>query len=140
MKIKKVASKSRSSIKASTRAIRSRRAIKAGEEFEDDMIDEAPVVDDVEDEVEDVEIAPEATELLFEVEDVAELVAEVTGEDVTVDADENVVEFTIGDDEVYTVEPDDDAELVESAKACRRKPVKASRRVTKRSIRKTSRR
>lgn len=139
MKIKKVASKSRSSIKASTRAIRSRRAIKAGEEFEDDMIDEAPVVDDVEDEVEDVEIAPEATELLFEVEDVAELVAEVTGEDVTVDADENVVEFTIGDDEVYTVEPDDDAELVESAKACR-KPVKASRRVAKRSIRKTSRR
>lgn len=139
MKIKKVASKSRSSIKASTRAIRSRRAIKAGEEFEDEMIDEAPVVDDVEDEVEDVEIAPEATELLFEVEDVAELVAEVTGEDVTVDADENVVEFTIGGDEVYTVEPDDDAELVESAKACR-KPVKASRRVAKRSIRKTSRR
>lgn len=139
MKIKKVASKSRSSIKASTRAIRSRRAIKAGEEFEDEMIDDAPVVDDVEDEVEDVEIAPEATELLFEVEDVAELVAEVTGEDVTVDADENVVEFTIGDDEVYTVEPDDDAELVESAKSCR-KPVKASRRVAKRSIRKTSRR
>lgn len=139
MKIKKVASKSRSSIKASTRAIRSRRAIKAGEEFEDEMIDDAPVVDDVEDEVEDVEIAPEATELLFEVEDVAELVAEVTGEDVTVDADENVVEFTIGDDEVYTVEPDDDAELVESAKDCR-KPVKASRRVAKRSIRKTSRR
>lgn len=136
MKIKKVASKSRSSIKASTRAIRSRRAIKAGEEFEDEMIDEAPAV---EDEVEDVEIAPEATELLFEVEDVAELVAEVTGEDVTVDADENVVEFTIGDDEVYTVEPDDDAELVESAKSCR-KPVKASRRVAKRSIRKTSRR
>ena len=51
----------------------------------------------------DTEVAPEASELLFEADDVAELVAEVTGEDVTVEADEDKVEFTVGE-EVFTVD------------------------------------
>ena len=84
----------------------------------------------------EVEVAPEATELLFETDDVAELISEVTGEDVSVEATEDSVEFTVGEDEVYTVEPEGDEEILE---ACRpkKRAVKAStnRRVIKRSAR-----
>lgn len=80
----------------------------------------------------DTEIAPEATELLFEAEDVAQLVAEVTGEDVAVDATDDTVEFTVGED-VYTVEPEGDEEVLEASTRIRgRKPVKASTRAAKR--------
>lgn len=90
-------------------------------------------------------VAPEATDLLFEAEDVAELVAEVTGEPVEVTTDEDVVTFAVGDAE-YTVEADGDEEVLEtSRRAFRgRRPVSASRRTPAakrgRAIRKMSRR
>lgn len=62
--------------------------------------------------VADTEVDVEATDLVFEAEDVAELVAEITGEDVEVTADDTSVEFTVGDD-VYTVEAEGDEEIVE---------------------------
>lgn len=66
---------------------------------------------------EDVEVvvAPEVYETVFEAEDVAELIAEVTGEDVAVDTQDEsgIVEFTIGDS-TYTVEPDEDDEILEA--------------------------
>lgn len=65
--------------------------------------------------VADAEVAPEATELLFEAEDVAELVAEVTGQPVEVEADENTAEFTIGED-IYTVEAEGTEEVLEASK------------------------
>ena len=46
---------------------------------------------------EDVMLDEEATDLLFEADDVAELVAEVTGEDVEVTSDENQVVFAVGE-------------------------------------------
>lgn len=70
----------------------------------------------------------EATDLLFEAEDVAELVAEVTGEDVEVTADEDQVVFAVGEEE-YTVEPEGDEEILESCSTKGRKAVKASRKV-----------
>ena len=83
----------------------------------------------------DVDVAPEATELLFEAEDVAELVAEVTGEDVAVDVAENGVEFTVGED-VITVEPEGDEELLEAATSVRRRnKVQASAKARKRTVR-----
>lgn len=59
-------------------------------------------------------VAPEAQELLFEAEDVAELVAEVTGEpvDVTTD-DDGSVTFGVGEEE-YTVEAEGTEEVLES--------------------------
>lgn len=77
---------------------------------------------------EDVMVSEEATDILFEAEDVAQLVAEVTGEDVEVAADEDQVVFTVGEDE-YTVEPEGDEEILESRGTAGRKPVKASKRV-----------
>ena len=75
----------------------------------------------------EVEVAPEATDLLFEAEDVAEILAEVTGEEVEVTADGDTATFAIGDEE-FTVEAEGDEEIVEARKKEIRgkKPVKAS--------------
>lgn len=76
----------------------------------------------------DVSVDPEATDLLFEAEDVAQLVAEVTGEDVevTIDDEADNVSFAVGED-VYTVEPDEDVDVLESCKTPKKSSVKASR-------------
>lgn len=92
-----------------------RRPVKADDEIEDI---EAPV-EDIEAPAEgepEVSVEPEASELLFEAEDVAELVSEVTGQpvEVTVDDDDSVA-FTIGDD-TYTVTPEGDEEVVEQSR------------------------
>lgn len=85
------------------------------------------------------EVAPEAADLLFEAEDVAELVAEVTGQPVEVSAEDdgNAVTFTVGDDE-FTVEAEGDEEILESVRRTFRgkRPVSAS---TKRQPAKKSR-
>lgn len=60
-------------------------------------------------------VAPEASDLLFEAEDVAELVAEVTGEPVEVTADDTTVTFAIGEDE-FTVEAEGDEEILETSR------------------------
>ena len=87
-------------------------------------------------EMPEVEVAPEATELVFEAQDVAELIAEVTEEDVEVAADEDTVEFTVGED-VYTVEAEGDEEVLEATRMPRgRKAVKAS---TRRTVRRRRR-
>lgn len=85
--------------------------------YADDVIDEN--VDGIET-AGDVSVEPEATDLLFESEDVAELVAEVTGEPVEVTVDDESVTFSVGEDD-YTVEPEGDEEVLESATRMPRK-------------------
>lgn len=106
---------------------RSTKAIKADDEL--DVEDELPEVEDT-----DVEVSPEATELLFETEDVAQLLAEVTQKPVDVDTtdDGESVEFTVGED-VYTVESEGDEEVLESVRKPfkRKKAVKSSRQISK---------
>lgn len=84
----------------------------------------------------EVEVAPEATDVLFEAEDVAELLAEVTEEVVEVNVDGDDIVFNVGEDE-YVVTPEEDVELVESSKKILKgkKPVEASKSTSK-SIRK----
>ena len=91
---------------------------------EDEILDE--VVDEVAEDAQ-VEVDPEATELLFEAEDVAELVAEITGQDVEVSVnDDDTVDFAIGED-VYTVSAEGDEEILEaSTRVLKKKDVKAS--------------
>lgn len=70
----------------------------------------------------DTNVDSAASDLLFEAEDVAQLVAEITGEDVEVTADENEVTFEVAG-ESYTCEAEGDEEVVEmSVKA--RKPMR----------------
>lgn len=106
---------------------RSTKAIKADDEL--DVEDELPEVEDT-----DVEVSPEATELLFETEDVAQLLAEVTQKPVDVDTtdDGESVEFTVGED-VYTVESEGDEEVLESVRKPfkRKKAIKFSRQTSK---------
>jgi hypothetical protein len=103
-------------VSASRSALR-RRAIKADEEFED--IEALPEGEDVAPAEGEVNVDAEASELLFQAEDVAELISEVSGQPVDVTADENEVVFTVGEDE-YTVTPDGDEEIVEESKRVRR--------------------
>lgn len=94
------------------------------EEVVDDVADE--MVDDAEMEEEtEVIVDPEATDLLFEAEDVAELLAEATGEAVEVTVDDDIVEFAIGD-VVLTAEAEGDEEVLE---ACTKKVMKGKRTV-----------
>lgn len=104
----------------------------------------------------EVNVEPEASELLFEAEDVAELLAEATGEVVDVTADSDQVVFSVGEGEdaqEFTAVPEEGAEILESssrnlrgkrtvsasrrpARQSSRRPVKASTRRPAKTIRK----
>lgn len=119
---------------SASRASLRRRAVKADEEIEEI---EAPVEDAPIDEG-GVNVDAEASELLFEAEDVAELIAEVSGQPVDVTADEDEVIFTVGEDE-YTVTPEGDEEIVEESRRVRRaRSVKAGRAVRRPMARRVS--
>lgn len=126
MRIVKKANKK--SVKASCVTRKPLKAVKADEEIEEtEVAPEAP----------EAEVAPEATELLFETEDVAQLLAEVTDEDVTVDVDDDTDEivFTVADEE-YTVAPDGEEELLEaSTRIMGKKRVSAASKLRKRPMR-----
>lgn len=114
----------KSAVKASNATLRAkRRPIKAEDEIEEEVIDDVP-------EEGGIEVAPEASDLLFEAEDVAELVAEITGQDVAVTADDDVVTFEVGEDQ-FVVEAEGDEEILESTKKPLRgkKPLQASKRI-----------
>lgn len=99
----------------------------------DEIDQELPVDDtmDVEDAPggENVDVEEEATDLLFETEDVAQLLAEATGEDVdvTVDDETNEVSFGVGDNE-FTVTPEGDEEILEARRMPKKAAVKANTR------------
>lgn len=67
----------------------------------------------------EVFVEPEASDLLFETEDVADILAEATGEDVTVEADPETeaVTFDVGGEQ-FEVTPEGNEEILESRKAC----------------------
>ena len=86
---------------------RARRRVTAGDEIDTPV--EAPAAEA------EVVVDPSATELVFETEDVAQLLAEVTGDTVEVEADETAVTFSVGDAD-YTVEPEGDEEILETSR------------------------
>lgn len=106
---------------------RSTKAIKADDEL--DVEEELPEVEDT-----DVDVAPEVSDLLFEAEDVAQLLSEVTQQPVDVDTadDGESVEFTVGED-VYTVEAEGDEEVLESVRKPlqKKRAIKSSRQLNK---------
>lgn len=122
------------SVSASRAALR-RRAVKADDEIEDEIVDmpEAPV------EEAEVSVDPEASELLFEAEDVAELISEVSGQPVDVTVDDDEVAFTVGED-TYTVTPEGDEEIVEQSRRITKsaRSVRAGRRMVRRPARRVA--
>ena len=112
--------------------VRRDRRIVAEEELVDDVVVDEKV-EDVE-EVAEVEVEPEAYGLLFEAEDVAELVAEITETPVEVTVDDEVVTFAVGDDE-FTVTPEGDEEILEAV----RRPLKNKKAVRASAVRRAPR-
>ena len=106
-----------------------KRRIVAEAEIDPQM--DAPVEDvDMTDEgAGNVSVDEEATDLLFETDDVAQLVAEVTGMDVEVtpDPETDAVTFAVGQDE-FTVTPEGDEEILEARRMPKKPAVKASTR------------
>ena len=101
------------------------------EDVIEDQVDDMPMEEGAEDAA-GVTVDPEATDLLFEAEDVAELVAEITGEPVEVNVEDDFVTFAVGDSE-YTIEAEGDEEILEAST----KIMKNKRRVsasTKRAV------
>lgn len=92
---------------------------------------------DVEEEEQEAPEAPVVEEgFMFDPEDVADLLSEVTDEDVdvSIDDEENSVVFTVGEDE-YTLEPDN-SEVLEMTRMPKRvRKVNASRRAPARTRR-----
>lgn len=124
---KKAAPVKKAPVKAATIRAR-RRAVKANDEVADEEIVDKEIVDDAG----EVDVAPDASDLLFEAEDVAELVAEVTGMDVAVTADEDTVTFEVGDDK-FVVEAEGDEEVLEaSTRLAKKNKVTASKKVLRR--------
>ena len=119
-------------VKASSKV--ARKAIKAEDEIiEDEIIDE-DIPEDVDVEETEVFVDEAASTLLFEAEDVAELVAEITEQDVevTIDDEADSVTFAVGEEE-YTITPEGDEEVVESStKKFRSNKVQASEKVNRR--------
>lgn len=97
-----------------------KKRVTAAEDIEEQVVEQVADTG-----AEDVVVEPEASDLLFEAEDVAELLAEVTGEPVEVTAEENTVVFAVGEDE-FTVEAEGDEEILESV----RKPLKGKKAVS----------
>ena len=129
---KKVAPSARRPIRANRRMIRS------DEEIEE--IDEIPAKDEIPVEDEDIDVVEDVEEeILFEASDVAEVLAEVTGEpvDYTVDDETCEVTFAVGDDEI-TVCPEGDEEVVEESTRVRGRKIAASKKMPRRSPRKVS--
>lgn len=114
----------------------------ANDELMEDVVDDAADGEELDDE--EVTIDPEASDLLFEAEDVAELLAEVSGEAVEVSVDDDKVEFAVGELVLVAEAEGDEEELVAATRrplagkrkvsatrkvAAAKKPVKASRTV-----------
>ena len=132
MKTTKTVRASRRVSSASTRRpVRaSRKAIKAEEEIEDIDVEDIDDADFDDADFEEPEI--EESEILFEASDVAEVLAEATGEpvDYTVDDETTEVTFTVGENEI-TVTPEGDEEVVEESTRVRGRKIAASRKMSK---------
>lgn len=124
---------SRSTVSAS-REMAKRRAVKSDEDI-DISEEELDIPADAEGDAGAIDIDPAASELLFETEDVANIIAEFTGDDVEVTVDDEgdgAVTFAAGENEI-TVTPDGDEEVVESSSKLRRaRRVSAARRMSAR--------
>lgn len=85
----------------------------------DDEIMEQPV-DQVAD---DVDVEPAAAEMLFEAEDVADILAEVTGQPITVEVADDASQCVIGvGDDEFTIDAEDAEEINEGEPALAEEP------------------
>lgn len=110
--------------------IRSKKKIVA-----DDEIMEQPV-DQVAD---DVDVEPAAAEMLFEAEDVADILAEVTGQPITVEVADDASQCVIGvGEDEFTIDAEDAEEINEAEPVPEEKPVAESKKIRGKAVRASS--
>lgn len=110
--------------------IRSKKKIVA-----DDEIMEQPV-DQVED---DVDVEPAAAEMLFEAEDVADILAEVTGQPITVEVADDASQCVIGvGEDEFTIDAEDAEEINEAEPVPEEEPVAESKKIRGKAVRASS--
>lgn len=110
--------------------IRSKKKIVA-----DDEIMEQPV-DQVAD---DVDVEPAAAEMLFEAEDVADILAEVTGQPITVEVADDASQCVIGvGEDEFTIDAEDAEEINEAEPVPEEEPVAESKKIRGKAVRASS--
>ncbi len=106
--------------------IRSKKKIVA-----DDEIIEKPV-DQV---ANDVDVEPSAAEMLFEAEDVADILAEVTGQPITVEVADDASQCVIGvGDDEFTIDAEDAEQINEAAPVPEEEPVAESKKIRGKAV------
>lgn len=110
--------------------IRSKKKIVA-----DDEIMEQPV-DQVAD---DVDVEPSAAEMLFEAEDVADILAEVTGQPITVEVADDASQCVIGvGEDEFTIDAEDAEQINEAEPVPEEEPVAESKKIRGKAVRASS--
>lgn len=101
----------------------------------DDEIMEQPV-DQVAD---DVDVEPAAAEMLFEAEDVADILAEVTGQPITVEVADDASQCVIGvGEDEFTIDAEDAEEINEAEPVPEEEPVAESKKIRGKAVRASS--
>lgn len=97
----------------------------------DDEIIEKPV-DQV---ANDVDVEPSAAEMLFEAEDVADILAEVTGQPITVEVADDASQCVIGvGDDEFTIDAEDAEQINEAAPVPEEEPVAESKKIRGKAV------
>ena len=102
----------------------------------DDEIMEKPV-----DQVADDEVAvePAAAEMLFEAEDVADILAEVTGQPITVEVADDASQCVIGvGEDEFTIDAEDAEQINEAEPAPKEEPVAESKKIRGKAVKASS--
>lgn len=102
----------------------------------DDEIMEQPVSQVAED---DVDVEPAAAEMLFEAEDVADILAEVTGQPITVEVADDASQCVIGvGDDEFTIDAEDAEEINEAEPVKEEEPVAESKKIRGKAVKASS--
>ena len=107
--------------------IRSKKKIVADDEIMEKPVDQ--VADD------EVAVEPAAAEMLFEAEDVADILAEVTGQPITVEVADDASQCVIGvGDDEFTIDAEDAEQINEAAPVPEEEPVAESKKIRGKAV------
>ena len=106
--------------------IRSKKKIVADDEIMEKPVDQVAY---------DVDVEPSAAEMLFEAEDVADILAEVTGQPITVEVADDASQCVIGvGDDEFTIDAEDAEQINEAAPVPEEEPVAESKKIRGKAV------
>ena len=110
--------------------IRSKKKIVADDEIMEQSVDQV---------ADDVDVEPSAAEMLFEAEDVADILAEVTGQPITVEVADDASQCVIGvGEDEFTIDAEDAEQINEAEPVPEEEPVAESKKIRGKAVRASS--